>query len=139
MKSRNMDFVEREEIQMKKFATTLIGFLAVMGIITFGATVLTKNSSGELAGIIDRFNPIVPKGEVFVKTTKPESVNGYGTAAYKQIAADADGHTRTVEFNGMSELKVDHYLKLTNKGAYVENYEEVAKDEVPPKALSKIQ
>ena len=46
--------------------------------------------------------------------------------------------TRTIQFNGISELKINRYLKLTNKGAHVETYEEVRRDQVPEKALKEI-
>jgi uncharacterized protein (TIGR01655 family) len=52
---------------------------------------------------------------------------------------DEDGKTRPIAFNGISELKVGHYLKLTNKGAHVETYEEVAKDDVPKNVLEKLE
>lgn len=82
---------------------------------------------------------MVKEGYVYVKTKKADSVNGYGTASYKQVAVDENGKTRPIAFNGISELKVGHYLKLTNKGAHVETYEEISKEEVPQKALEKLE
>ena len=105
----------------------------------FAATLYTKNASGALAGVLDQLNPLVKEGHVYVKTKAADSVNGYGTAYYEQVAVDENGQTRPIAFNGISELKVGHYLKLTNKGAHVETYEEVAKDAVPPKALEKLE
>lgn len=92
-----------------------------------------------LRGILDQLNPLVKEGHVYVKTKAPDSFNGYGTAYYEQIAVDEDGKTRPIAFNGISELKVGYYLKLTNKGAHVETYEEVAKEEVPKDALEKLE
>lgn len=46
--------------------------------------------------------------------------------------------TRTIQFNGITELKTDRYLKLSNKGAHIETYEEVRRDQVPEKALKEI-
>ena len=115
------------------------GGLLILGVmVTGGLLMFTRNSSGELAGIIDRFNPLVPEGEVFVKTKEADSVNSYGTARYVQLAADKDGKTREVDFNAIEELKTDHYLKLYNKGAYIETYEEVSREDIPEKALSSI-
>lgn len=84
---------------------------------------------------MDQLNPLVKESELYVKTTKPQSVNEYGTASYQQLAANKEGETRTIQFNGLSELKTDRYLKLTNKGAHVETYEEVRRDQVPEKAF----
>lgn len=108
------------------------------GIVLYGSTFFTKNSSSEIAGIMDQLNPLVKEGTLYVKTEKPQSVNEYGTAAYQQTAADENGKTRPIAFNGLSELKVDRYLKLTNKGAHIENYEEVTREQVPEKALQQI-
>lgn len=119
---------------MKTIAKLLFAIIIIIG----GMTVSTKYFSGEIAGIIDRANPLIQTGEIYVKTTEPQSVNEYGSAAYKQEAVDAEGNTRTIEFTGMSKLKKDHYLKLKNKGAYVETYEEVAKEDVPTAALKVI-
>lgn len=116
----------------------MVAVILMGGIILYGSTFFTRNSSSEIAGVMDQLNPLVSTGELYVKTEKPQSVNEYGTAAYQQTAANADGKTRPVAFNGLSELKVDHYLKLTNKGAHIENYEEVPKDQVPEKALQQI-
>lgn len=121
---------------MKKLFITLLAGGTLLGGAFLITPQLTKNSGGELAGIIDRFNPLIPQGEVYVKTKKADEVNGYGTATYRQTAVDKEGQTRKVEFSGISELKVDRYLKLKNKGAYVETYEEVFEDEIPAAALA---
>ncbi|MGO2892939.1 MAG: YxeA family protein, partial [Enterococcus devriesei] len=94
----------------------LIGLCAGVLILLFGASIYSKNSSSEVAAILDQLNPLVPKSELYVKTTAPQSVNGYGTASYQQLAADENGKTRTIQFNGLSELKTDRYLKLSSKG-----------------------
>lgn len=116
----------------------IIGVIIGIFILLFGAMLYSKNSSSEVAGTLDQLNPLVPKSELYVKTTKPQSVNGYGTANYQQIAADENGKTRTIQFNGITELKTDRYLKLSNKGAHIETYEEVRRDQVPEKALKEI-
>lgn len=116
----------------------LIGLFAGVLILLFGASLYSQNSSSEIAGILDQINPIVPKSELYVKIIKPQSVNEYGTANYEQVAADKNGKTRSVQFSGISELKTDRYLKLTNKGAHIETYEEVTRDQVPESALKQI-
>lgn len=116
----------------------ILGVIAFIAILLFGSMLYSKNSSGEIAGVMDQLNPLVKESELYVKTTKPQSVNEYGTASYQQLAANKEGETRTIQFNGLSELKTDRYLKLTNKGAHVETYEEVPRDQVPEKALNEI-
>ncbi|ELA06084.1 hypothetical protein EFM7_0654 [Enterococcus faecalis M7] len=47
--------------------------------------------------------------------------------------------TREITFTADHELKTDHYLKVSNKGAHINTYEEVNQDQVPEKALQAIQ
>lgn len=77
-----------------------------------------EKNSGELAGVLDQLNPLVKEGNVYVKTKKADSVNGYGIASYTQVAADEEGKTREITFTADHELKTDHYLKVSNKGPH---------------------
>ncbi|EPH95436.1 MULTISPECIES: YxeA family protein [unclassified Enterococcus] len=119
-----------------KFLKGLLAIVVVGGIALFGLKMYTESQSGELAATIDQVNPLVPKGERYVKTKKPDEVNDYGTATYIQQAADENGNAREIRFNGISVLKEERYLKLYTKGGHVETYEEVDKSEVPEKALA---
>ena len=110
--------------------------LAAGGVGIF--TMMTRNSTNEFVAILDRVNPLVPEQELYVKTEKPVSVNGYGTATYNQVAVAVDGKTRQLSFMGLSELKTDRYLKLQTKGAYVEVYDEVSANEVPKQVLRQL-
>lgn len=120
---------------MKTIIKLAAGVLLLLG----GAALFSSYAPNDVAQVIDQLNPLLPTKDLYVKTTKPESVNGYGTAAYKQMAADQEGHTREIQFSGLSELKTDRYLKLTAKGAHVETYEEVPQAEVPKKALAALE
>ncbi|EOH89917.1 YxeA family protein [Enterococcus villorum] len=122
-----------------KVIKSIIGVVLFSGIALVGLKFYTLHSSDEIAGVLDQLNPLVTKGEVYVKTKKPDEVNSYGTATYIQKAADKNGHERTISFNGLTVLKEGRYLKLTNKGAHVESYEEVKRQEVPKKALAIIE
>lgn len=121
-----------------KLIKKLLGLLLILGGCLFVAAGITKNSTSEVAAIVDQLNPLVKESFVYIKTKEPDKVNEYGTAYYEQLAANEKGEARKIAFNGLSELKVGHYLKLTNKGAHVESYEEVSKEEVPKKALAEI-
>lgn len=119
-----------------KVIKVLVGVVVFSGLALFGLKFYTKGASGELPAVIDQLNPLVTKGEVYVKTKQPDEVNSFGTAKYIQKAVDANGNEREIEFNGLSVLKEDRYLRLTNKGAHVETYEEISKEEVPKEALA---
>lgn len=119
-----------------KVIKVIAGAVLLSGMALFGLKLYTAHSHDEMAGILDQLNPLVTKGEVYVKTKKPDEVNSYGTATYIQKAADKNGHERIITFNGVTVLKEGRYLKLINKGAHVETYEEVRKQAIPKEALA---
>jgi len=108
------------------------------GAALFGATVYTNNQSDELSGTIDQLNPLVSKGEVYVKTKKADQIIEHGITIYTQEAVNKDGKKRAITFKADHELITDRYLKIYNKGAHVETYEEVSREAVPEKALQLI-
>jgi uncharacterized protein (TIGR01655 family) len=122
---------------------TIIRIILSIGLVFFllcgGSLLYTNRASGEVAGMLDQLNPLVSESVVYVKTQKPVSIDQYGSGQYKQLAANKDGQTRTIEFQGLKVLKENRYLKLTNKGAHVESFEEIEKDEVPLAALKAIE
>ena len=95
-----------------KFIKFLVVTAIVIGGGLFGAKFYAEKNSGELAGVLDQLNPLVK---------------------------DEEGKTREITFTADHELKTDHYLKVSNKGAHINTYEEVNQDQVPEKALQAIQ
>lgn len=53
----------------------ILGVIAFIAILLFGSMLYSKNSSSEIAGVMDQLNPLVKESELYVKTTKPQSVN----------------------------------------------------------------
>ncbi|MBO0469295.1 YxeA family protein [Enterococcus sp. DIV0242_7C1] len=121
-----------------KLVKTIGIFLLLGAAALFGAKAYTQNQSGELPGVLDQLNPLVTEGEVYVKTKEANEVIEHGIAVYKQEAVDKEGKKRAITFTADHELIQDRYLKIYNKGAHVETYEEVTKDQVPQQALDKI-
>lgn len=110
------------------------GLIATLLLITlglWGLTYVTKDSTSEIAGVVDQINPLVKTQPLYVKTIEPQSVNDYGTASYTQTAYNQKGQARKIQFNGITTLKTNHYLKLTAKGGHVETYEEVQLSDIP--------
>ena len=104
--------IEREtkgEYDEKKIVRAILSIGLFFLLLCGGIMLYTNRASGEVAGILDQLNPLVPKSEMYVKTQAPESVNGYGTAHYKQVAATADGQTRMIEFEGLQVLKTERF------------------------------
>ncbi|MGX7417938.1 YxeA family protein [Carnobacterium gallinarum] len=116
-----------------------ISIIALLGVVVLGGlTLATKKNSGEIAGIVDRFNPFVPKSELYVIAKEPNSVNTYGTSNYIQTAVDKDGNTREIDFNAIQKMTLGIYVKIKNKGAYVEDIEKVELSDIPQKAAEKL-
>lgn len=123
---------------MKKLVGWILGVIIIVGVALVGVKFVTANQSGELAGIVDRFNPLVKEEAVYVKTEEPVNVDEHGNANYKLTAVNQEGKTRTIEFMSIGELKQNRFLKLSSKGAYVETYEEVAREKLPDKAIEQL-
>ncbi len=123
---------------MKKLGSLILGIVVVAFVALVGAKFVTADQSGEMAGIVDRFNPFVKEEAVYVKTGKPVNVDEHGNANYKLTAVNQEGKTRTIEFMSIGELKQNRFLKLSSKGAYVETYEEVAREKLPDKAIEQL-
>ncbi|MGF1919352.1 YxeA family protein [Enterococcus faecalis] len=122
---------------MKLLKKILISVLLVIGLFIVLATI-NKNQIGEFAGIIDRFNPLVPEKELYVKSRTPDTVNSHGIATYIQEAADKNGNKRTIQFNAIQTMTEGIYVKLHTKGAYVEEIEKCEESQVPKKALKEL-
>ncbi|WP_167629171.1 YxeA family protein [Listeria valentina] len=123
---------------MKQLVGWVLGVIIVVGVALVGVKFVTANQSGEMAGIVDRFNPLVKEETVYVKTGQLVNVDEHGNANYKLTAVNQEGKTRTIEFMSIGELKQNRFLKLSSKGAYVETYKEVAREKVPEKAIEQL-
>ncbi|MBO0423014.1 hypothetical protein BCR22_04725 [Enterococcus plantarum] len=121
-----------------KIIKTIIVIAILGGVALFGAKLYTQNHSDELSGTIDQLNPLVPEGEVYVKTKKADSINSYGITTYKQQSFDKEGKSKEIIFTADHELQTDRYLKIYNKGAHIETYEEVSEQDIPEKALKQL-
>lgn len=128
-----------EAKKMKKILISLATVAVLVVAVLFGAKLATAQSSSQVAAVVDSLNPLVPEKTIYVKTTKPDSQDSYGTPVYKQTAVDAKGNTRPIEFTGMKQFKLDHYLALKAKGAYVTSYHEVQANDISQAALLKLK
>lgn len=121
-----------------KVIKIIVGLAVILGGAMFGAKLYTQDRSDELSGTMDQLNPLVTEGEVYVKTKKADSINNYGITTYTQQAFDKDGKQKRLTFTADHELILERYLKIYNKGAHIETYEEVSKEAVPEKALQQL-
>ena len=138
---------------MKKGTVYLIIFIG-LGLLFFGTPLLVKNNTSNTAIVLDLFNPFVKNTEVYVKTTE-EFVTTYKSAGeevsnnenkqeglnyvYVTASYNDKGRKRNLKYVSFGKkLTPNKYLKITNKGQDVRKWEEVSEEEVPKKALEKL-
>ncbi|WP_433616118.1 YxeA family protein [Paenibacillus cellulositrophicus] len=80
--------------------------------------------------VVDRFNPLVPQEDVFVRIDKPAE-NDNGRYKYKLTGYNLEGEKKKVIFTSSTQLPEGTYLKVSAKGAYTENYTKVKEEDVP--------
>ena len=126
---------------MKKILVLMPVVILGLAIILIGMYVVSneKKQEGEIAGLIDQINPLVKEESSYIKTKKPDKFLEYDRASYTQKAYDKQGESRNLTFTAAQSLKLDRYLKITHKGAHVATYEEVNKQDIPKKAIKKIE
>ncbi|KAF9137524.1 hypothetical protein BGX30_010142 [Mortierella sp. GBA39] len=80
--------------------------------------------------VVDRFNPLVPQEDVFVRIDKPAE-NDNGRYKYELTGYNSEGEKKKVIFTSSTQLPEGTYLKVMAKGAYTESYTKVKKEDVP--------
>ncbi|MDT1995760.1 YxeA family protein [Carnobacterium divergens] len=92
-----------------------------------------------IIGFGDRFNPLVKSKPIYVLTSTKDAVKvPEGGYHYTQKAYNQDGDESPIKYYAGGILKEGAYLKLDAKGDYVREWEEVTKNDVPKKALEKL-
>ena len=129
---------------LKISLTTVVVIILLLVGLLFGLKVYgDHHPNNEDVKSFNMANPLEPTKEYYVKTTKPmkhkpkqyEDVdNVYNTTGY-----DDKGNSKKILYTGMKKLKPNHYLKIKEKLNTVRSYEEVKKDEIPKKAMSKLE
>ncbi|MGY3766999.1 YxeA family protein [Vagococcus vulneris] len=108
---------------MKRISVITIGVAACV----IGWMIYAHNSSSEAVQLVDRYNPLVSKEPIYVRTSDTYCVKDKGTSYYyTQEGVTKDGETVKVSFYTPQKLKEGTYLELDAKGKYIETYQEVA-------------
>lgn len=119
-------------------------FIIILPLIFFASALIyifsnDKHQEGEYFAILHQFNPLVKKEESYLKTKRPDKQLEYNRVSYTQSVYNEKGKSRKITFEAIQKLKTDHYLKIKHKGAHVETFEEVSKNDVPQQALKAIE
>lgn len=90
-----------------------------------------------------KLNPLIESENYYIKTQQPTKIkkdnNSHHVYTYKQQAVDKNGQRKVITFNAFSDkLKTNHYLKVEVKLDRVQSYKEVSQQQVPSKALQRI-
>nr|WP_288723877.1 YxeA family protein [uncultured Enterococcus sp.] len=117
---------------MKK-AISMILLVLTIGTVTLVTwSYFTKDDSGELVQLVDRFNPFVPEKKVYVKTSDEYGVpQEHDAYEYTQEGINEDGQKIKITFWAPQKLKENAYLELDAKGKHVESYQEVTEQDLP--------
>ncbi|RIN28723.1 YxeA family protein [Staphylococcus succinus] len=132
-----LNVVQERERKMKKFIIIIIAISLIVTCLYLVSN--NRNQSGEAVAIFHQLNPFVKKENSYIKTKNPDEILDHNRASYTQKVYNAKGEGRTLTFSAIEKLKVDRYMKIVHKGAHVETYKEVKKNEVPKKALKEIE
>lgn len=110
---------------------TLIGIILFLTIIIAGIfTIIPKEDR-------DHINPFIPEEQVYVQINKAPVSNG-PRYEYTLTGYNKDGEEREVTFSSGKVLKEQAYLKITAKGSFVEEWEEVQGIELPEKVKHRL-
>ncbi|MHB7941281.1 YxeA family protein [Staphylococcus capitis] len=129
---------------LKISLTTVVVIILLLVGLLFGLKVYgDHHPNNEDVKSLNMANPLEPTREYYVKTTKPmkhkpkqyEDVDN----VYKTTGYDDKVNSKKILYTGMKKLKPNHYLKIKEKLNTVRSYEEVKKDEIPKKAMSKLE
>lgn len=112
---------------MKKITIGLIVVLVLIGSLLLVRTEVT-----------DRFNPLIPKKEVYVQINKPGIHRNPGGYDYTLDGYTESGEKQVVTFYAGGTLRKDAFLKVFTKGKYVKTWEEVQPNELPEKVKNKM-
>lgn len=126
---------------MKKIILLLfsLGLIVIGGPIIGSATTQNTTDGNDLAQQWDRFNLLIPREAVYVKTAHQYGTQqAHGDYLYRQPAYRADGSHYEVVFQAPRALKPNHYLKLDAKGRFVNSWTVVSKSELPVKLQSSL-
>ncbi|WP_026558827.1 YxeA family protein [Bacillus sp. J37] len=112
---------------MKKF----VGVLLLLVVLLVGFfTVVPKEDR-------DHINPLVPKEDVYVQINEDAVPKG-GRYEYTLTGYNEEGEEKEITFDSGKILKENAFLKVTVKGAFVEEWEEVQVEDLPEKVETKL-
>lgn len=126
---------------MKKallLVVTIILFIG--GLPVIGSALTPSNTDGDLAQQWDRFNLLIPKEPIYLKTAdRYGQIQSHGDYLYTQQAYRANGTHYQITFQAPQKLRANHYLKLEAKGRFVSSWSAVNHADLPDKIKSVIK
>lgn len=126
---------------MKKAILLVATFiLFIGGLPVVGSALTPSTSNGGLAQQWDRFNLLIPKEAVYLKTAdRYGQIQSHGDYLYTQEAYRANGTHYQITFQAPQKLKTNHYLKLEAKGRFISGWAAVNQADSPHKVNSIIE
>lgn len=111
----------------------------------FAAPSLTRNNTSTTAMMIDLFNPRIGTSTLYIETsdvysdTYKDAASGQNDYTYITVGYDDGGNSRQIKYTSFgSKFTSNNYLKVRIKGQNVRSYEAVQSEDIPEKALTKL-
>ncbi|GIN59040.1 YxeA family protein [Lederbergia ruris] len=113
----------------------LIGLLTIFILVgsLVAASLIFHNE------VTDRFNPLVPRKDIYVQITEKGTPRSPGGFDYTLSGFDESGKERTVTFYAGGELRDLAFLRVDSKGKYIKTWEEVLWEELPDEVREKLE
>ncbi|MEC1646011.1 MULTISPECIES: YxeA family protein [Bacillus] len=89
--------------------------------------------------VTDRFNPFIHQQDVYVQIDRDGKHLSPGGTEYTLDGYLASGKKEEVTFFAGKDLRKNAYLKVKAKGKYVETWEEVRFEDMPPSVQSALK
>lgn len=129
---------------MKRACCNVGALVVIAMVILFGAPLFTRNQSTEAAGLVDRYNPVLPEETVYVATggcSVEWVANAHGGRDYRYRLASYSrlGSRRILLLQATDKpLAPRAYLAVRHKGQMVIAWHQVQASAVPPAARKQL-
>ncbi|WP_082397637.1 DUF1093 domain-containing protein [Lacticaseibacillus camelliae] len=129
---------------MKRACCNVGALMIIMAVILFGAPLFTRDQPTEAAGMLDRYNPVLPQETVYVATggcSVEWVANAHGGRDYRYRlpSYSRDGRERKLLLQVTDKPLAPHaYLAVRSKGQTVLSWRRVKASQIPVAARHRL-
>ncbi|WP_082361094.1 YxeA family protein [Bacillus sp. FJAT-28004] len=112
-----------------------IAVFTIIAVLVVGSIVFLRNGNINRIGADQYYVQVQEGKQVEGKTADGQKFISY---EYTSKAYDKDGTEKKLDYTANKSLRKDAYLRVYVKDSGVSSYQEVKQDEIPSKALEKL-